>query len=289
LIRRLGWTAVLAVFVLTAAADPRPGQAAVSSSGRASATYPDLTGDSGTAPDITSVAVSSDPENQITFRVNVVKLALPSDGHVVIAIDSDQNAATGYEGVDYMFLADLSSNDFLVARWNGSDFAFRKMSTAAASTDATGVSFSINARELGRTTGFSFFARTVVGTNVAAGHYDDAPDVGEWTYELGGASALTLTVEDPIASKARAGKRLVVFITVVRSDGKQAEVTYGEITCVATIAGRSLPAIAIPTYGPAAGCSWRLPKRSNGRTLHAAIAVTVDGATVTQTFSTQIK
>lgn len=53
------------------------------------ATYDDAAGDGGTAPDITSVVVSNDAANQITFRVNVTKLVVPSDGHVLIAIDSD--------------------------------------------------------------------------------------------------------------------------------------------------------------------------------------------------------
>jgi hypothetical protein len=293
---RTSWMAVPAVFMLTAAAHPRTGEAAASSrlliagaDPASPATYADPTGDSGTAPDITSVVVSCDAGSQITFRVNVVKLALPSDARVVIAIDSDRNAATGYGGFDYMFLADLSRGDFVVARWNGSDFAFTTMASATATTDSGGVSFSVNAREFATTTGFRFFARTVAGSRVAEGHYDDAPDNGDWSYQLDGASTLTLTAEDPITTKTRAGKRFIAFISVIRSDGEQAEVTYGDVSCSATVAGRSLRATAIPTYGPAAGCSWRVPRHSNGNTLHAAVIVTLDGATVTQTFTARIK
>jgi hypothetical protein len=207
-----------------------------------------------------------------------VKLALPSDGRVAIAIDSDRNVATGYDGFDDMLVADLSRSDFVVARWNGSDFAFSEMRTATATTGPTGVSLSVNARELGTTTGFRFFARTVAGNRVAAGHYDDAPDNGDWTYQLDGASTLTLTAEDPIQSRARAGKRFVAFISVLRSDGEQAEVAYGDVTCPATVAGRPLRATAIPTYAPAAGCSWRVPRHSKGRTLHAAVTELARGS-----------
>jgi len=62
------------------------------------ATYPDPSSDSGTAPDITSVFVSNDANNQITFRVNVASLVVPSDARVLLAIDSDQNASTGASG-----------------------------------------------------------------------------------------------------------------------------------------------------------------------------------------------
>jgi hypothetical protein len=66
-------------------------------------------------------------------------------------------------------------------------------------------------------------------------------------------------------------------------------VTYGDVACSATAAGRWLQATAVPTYGPAAGCSWRVPKNARGRILHAAVTVTLDGATVTRTFSASIK
>src|SRR5437773_8906982 len=74
------------------------------------ATYTDPAGDSGTAPDITGVVVSNDAKNQITFRVNVAQLVVPSDNRVLIAIDSDQNASTGAVGIDYLLIGDLSDN-----------------------------------------------------------------------------------------------------------------------------------------------------------------------------------
>jgi hypothetical protein len=138
-------------------------------------TYNDATGDGGTAPDITSVVVSNDAAKQITFRINVTKLVVPSDGRVLIAIDSDQNTATGYQGTDYMFLGDLSTNSFGVGRWNGSDFGQTPDSTASARNDDTSLTFSINSSELGNTSGLSFWTRTIHGSDVSPGNYDDAP------------------------------------------------------------------------------------------------------------------
>jgi hypothetical protein len=253
------------------------------------ATYADTTGDSGTAPDITGVVVSNDAGNQITFRVNVVKLVVPSDGHIVIAIDSDRNASTGYQGVDYMFLGDLSTNSFGVGRWNGSDFVDTHASSASASTDATGVSFSINSSDLGNTAGFSFWARTLQGSDVTANNHDDAPDAGTWDYQLGPTAQLKLSVGLTTVTKARAGKPFVAAIEVVRSDGADTTLTPDDVTCAARVGARPLKARTIVGEGPAAGCGWLLPKKSRGKTLHASVTAALDGATVTKTFAAKIK
>src|SRR5207253_235029 len=47
-------------------------------------TFTDPTGDSGTAPDISSVVVSNDATRTITFRINVDKLVVPSDVRFLI-------------------------------------------------------------------------------------------------------------------------------------------------------------------------------------------------------------
>ena len=244
---------------------------------------------SGPAADITGVVVSSDANKQITFRINVAKLVVPSDGHVVIAIDSDQSAATGYQGIDYMFLGDLSTNSFVVGRWNGSDFLTMQEATATASTDNSGLTFSINSGELGNTTGFNFFVRTVQGTEVSAGHYDDAPDQGTWNYQLGPTAPLTLTVGLTTVSKARAGKPFVALIEVVRSDGADTNLTASDVSCTATVGTTTLKARTTVGEGPAAGCGWRLPKKSRGKTLRASVTATLDGATVTKTLSARIR
>jgi hypothetical protein len=118
---RMCWMAVLCVLVLTAAAHPRTGRAAGSSRPAAgatdsagTATYLDSSGDGGTAPDITSVVVSRDAERRINFRVNLAQ-PVRSAGRLAIAIDSDEDAATGYGGFDAMFVVDLASDDLVGA------------------------------------------------------------------------------------------------------------------------------------------------------------------------------
>jgi hypothetical protein len=70
------------------------------------ATSTDPSGDSGTAPDIANVVVSNDTNGQITLRIYVAKMMVPSSVQIVVAVDSDQNAQTGLSGTDYLLLAD---------------------------------------------------------------------------------------------------------------------------------------------------------------------------------------
>jgi hypothetical protein len=252
------------------------------------ASFSDPTGDSGSAADISGVVVSN-TGNRITFRINVVKLLVPSDGQLVIAIDSDHNTSTGDSGIDYAFFGDLSTNSFAVVRWNGSDFVISNDPTATANTDATGLTFSINSSDLGNTSEFSFWARIVQGNAVSAGNHDDAPDVGAWDYQLGPTAALKLTVGIVTASKARAGKPFVAAIEVVRSDGADTNLSPNDVTCAATAGTVRMKARTTVGDGPAAGCAWLLPRRSRGKTLRAAVTAAVDGATVTKRFTTRIR
>ena len=252
------------------------------------ATYTDPTGDNGSAPDVTTVVVSNNASNEIKFRINSASLVVPSDNRVLIAIDSDQSAATGASGLDYLVLVDLSNNSFDVGHWNGSGFDEAAAPSATASSDNGGVTFSIASSDLGNTTGFNFWVRTLHGQNVAAGTHDDAPDAGTWNYQLGPASALKLTVQLAHATKAKAGKPFVAVITVTRSDGSPATVTVDDVSCTAKIGARLLHGRAV-AIGPAVGCSWRLPKSSKGKTVRATVTVNLDGATVAKTFVARIK
>jgi hypothetical protein len=253
------------------------------------ATYDDPTGDNGSAPDITSVVVSNDGNGQVSFRINVAKLVVPSNVNIGIAIDSDQNPSTGSRGIDYLFLADLSQNSYGLGRWNGTDFVDASASTAAVSTDDTGLTFSINKSELGNTSGVNFWTRSLEGPTPAAGHMDDAPDAGTWAYQLGPASALKLTIELSHATKAKAGRPYVAVIAVGRSDGATAEVTSADVSCKATVGTRQLRSSTVVALGPAVTCSWRLPKGSTGKIIHASITVSLDGATVSKRFTAKIK
>jgi len=253
------------------------------------AQYQDATGDSATAPDITTVIVMNDANGQITFNINLASPVVQSNFLVGFLIDSDQNATTGDAGIDYIFLADLSNESFAVGRWDGSTFVDANPTTASVGNVLpTVLTFSINSSDLGHTTGFNFIARSITGVG-GNGDHDNAPDSGTWNYQLGSAAPLALTVDSSHVTKARAGKTYVATITVARSDNAPAEVSASDITCAATAGGRQLRAGAPTAHGAVAGCSWRLPKKSKGKALRASVTVTLDGATITQKFTSRIR
>src|SRR5262245_12840958 len=110
---RLGLVAAaLAAFVLVGA----PGALADRS-------YSDPAGDSGTAPDITSVAVSHD-DTTVTFAVTTNQTVLSPEVTFFGYIDTDGNAATGFPGVgaEHFFLADDTGG--LMAHINGNILTF---------------------------------------------------------------------------------------------------------------------------------------------------------------------
>jgi hypothetical protein len=252
-------------------------------------TFADPAGDSGTAPDVTSVLVANGASGQVIFRVTVTDLVVPSDSRVLVAIDSDRNPSTGHDGTDYLLIYDLSDAGFVLARWDGSQFVDTPESTLGAGHDENSVIFSVNASELGNTTGFDFWVRTVQGSAFDTAHEDNAPDKGTFTYELGPSAVPQLTVPRSHATKARAGKPFIAVVTVARADGVPMDLTLEDLTCKATAGSRALRVGFADALGPDAGCLWNLGRKTRGKTIRASVTIRLDGATVTKTFTAKIK
>jgi len=252
-------------------------------------TFADPAGDSGTAPDITSVLVANGINEQVIFRVTVTDLVVPSYTTVLVAIDSDRNPSTGHDGTEYLLIYDLSDAGFVLARWDGSQFVDTPESTLSASHDENSAIFSVNASELGNTTSFDFWVRTVQGPAFQVTHEDTAPDNGTFTYELGPSAVPQLTVPRSHATKARAGKPFIAVVTIARADGVPMDLTLEDLTCKATAGSRPLRVGFADALGPDAGCLWDLSRKSKGKTLRASVTVRLDGATVTKTFTAKIR
>ena len=67
---------------------------------RADASYTDPTGDSTTAPDVTTVTAANDAAGNLTFTVRTNQPTLAADAVIDIAFDIDHNPQTGGNGVD---------------------------------------------------------------------------------------------------------------------------------------------------------------------------------------------
>src|SRR3954454_9786043 len=145
--------------------------------------YPDATGDSGSAPDVTGVTVSSDKASgQIVFRIVGSNLSTSPNFLTLLNIDSDANPVTGdisSSGADYAFEVDDSSYGFW--HWSGSDWVATAYSTVTVSGGGGSVLISVNRSEVGGTSDFNFSVETL---DIANKQLDSAPNDGMFNYSL---------------------------------------------------------------------------------------------------------
>jgi hypothetical protein len=132
----------------------------VLTSALAGSSFADPAGDAtGNAPDITAVQVTNDNGGQILFQVTVANLT--PESALFVPIDVDKNAATGDHGDEWVLewssSATAADNGWSVERWDGARWVHPDSHpTARGALTPTGVELSINASELGGTTGFAF-------------------------------------------------------------------------------------------------------------------------------------
>jgi hypothetical protein len=260
-------------------------------------TYTDAANDSGSAPDIQTVVVSNDSSGNYTFRINVAKLTLPSDVVFLIALNTDENSATGQSGADYVFLCDESNDSFGLLHWDGSNYVASASSTAKVEDNSTGLTATINRSDLGGSSALQFFVLSAEGTNPVGGtgHVDNAPDSGVWDYDMTTPAALKLNVAAFAAPKTvKAGARLAVAMAATRSDTNELVGTEGgAVSCSATVGGKRL---AIVSSGfvtvksqPAAACIFRVPRTARGKTIRGSITIRVSGAKVAHQFAVRVR
>jgi hypothetical protein len=255
--------------------------------------YTDPAGDSGTAPDITAVSVAHDSSGNLTFAVTTNQPALPT-GHVLaIFFDTDENPATGGDGVEFLLLLGESGWEF--DRWDGVDFVEAAAPSAGAVYSDGVLTFRLNKADLGGANTFVFYAVSYQfdedGELVAS---DDAPN-GTAAYEytllapLPAPKPLTLRASAPVAVPARPvhAKAFAVRIGVTRGDTGGA-LASGVVTCKTTVAFKPLRAVGSMRAGRAA-CNMVIPKTATGKRLRGTIKVTFRNVSVTKSFSYLVK
>jgi hypothetical protein len=263
-------------------------------------TFPDSTGEDANAPDITGIDVSNDDNGAITFHIKISnRPALTSDMLVLVFLDTDQNPSTGSAnslGADY--LVDLESGGVFLLKWDGTTYNDAPSQTSLTySYDATGATVRVAARDLGATKGFNFGVEATSGIVIDANgdpdftnsHDDLAPDPGHGFFSYTVISKLTLkqiaftTTPKP----AKSGARFTATLAATESD-TAGPVTKATVTCDAEIKGARLRATHSLANG-VASCFWKLPKTAKGKRLVVKMTITVQGTTLTKSFTTSIK
>jgi hypothetical protein len=259
----------------------------------AETTFTDPTGDSGTAPDLASVAVANDAAGNITFRINVANQLTPAtDAGVALVLDTDNNPTTGDEGWEYLVLFDGQDSSLGVLRWNGTEDV--PVATTTFRVGYTGGVLTItgNRSELANTTEFAFY---LLGLQFDANGEIVAQDVvpdGDlvWEYTMTGlAPPLTLSAGAPTGKPARpqAGKAFIVSVPVRRSDTRALLTAGGSVTCKAAVGGKTVKAAG--RYGSGRPqCVLRIPRGSTGKMVRGTLTVTFQGKKVTKAFAFRV-
>jgi hypothetical protein len=258
-------------------------------------TNSDPTGDSGTAPDISSVSVTNDDQGLYTFNVS---FATPygDTASAEIFFDTDQNTGTGNSfGADYVFLDDHASHSFSLYSWSGSDWQDTPGNTLGVTvgSDDKSIAFTVNKSELANSTTFNFFVFSADGDG-SAGHSDDAPSGSGW-FTYSAQTVFTLAAGASHAGAATAGGTWTVAVDAVRSDTKATVGSEGTISCKATEGSKSLAVVSRAFVssggggGSAAVCIFRVPKKPKHAAVHATITVSDAGQSASKSFTAKTK
>jgi hypothetical protein len=251
--------------------------------------FTDPAGDSGPAPDITSVRVAHDAAGLLSFAVTTTQPTLAADAWFWVYIDTDRSASTGQAvqgiGADLMLLSDGDGG--LVFRIQGSSLIVDFQSGLQAAYANGTFTAQLNRTALGSTDRFAFVVESeqddANGDAIGSDFAPDAAPAYEYSFV-----PLVLTAGPVKATPKRplAGKRFAVSAAVTRSDGQP--FTAGTVRCSARAGSAGLKPAGSVTAG-SARCVMTVPKKAKGKVLRGSLTVSAeDSAPVTRTFAIRV-
>jgi hypothetical protein len=264
-----------------------------------SQSFADSTGEDASAPDITGIDVSNTDAGLITFHVKISnRPTLTSDMLLLMFMDTDGNASTGdpdIAGADYAL--QLDSGGAGLFKWNGTTYDPAPSQTSVTYRyDSSGATLTASAADLGgaKVVNFATIVLSGLATDASGNpdltnaHSDVAPDAGHGLYAYNVLTKLTLkqTAFTTSPKPAKAGARFTASLAATESD-TNGPVANGTVACAATVKGVRVAATHSLANG-VASCFWKLPKAAKGKTLIGRISITVQGTTLTKTFSARI-
>jgi hypothetical protein len=259
----------------------------------ADARYTDPAGDSGGAPDITAVTVANDAAGNLTFTITTNQPALAADAGVYTFFDTDKNAATGDQGIEFALFAEADGWEF--DRWDGSKYVEASAPSANATYSNGVLTFKIAKADFAGVSSFVFYVYGLqwdAADKVIAS--DDAPNGTEaYTYTLStpapAPKPLTLRASTPVSVPLRPvhGKAFSVRVAVTRGD-TGGPLASGVVTCKVTVGLKALRAVGSVSAGKA-GCRMVIPAAAKGKRLRGTIKVTFRNISVTKSFSYLIR
>jgi hypothetical protein len=277
---------------------PRAAHGAYAQAQANSQTYPDSIGENANAPDITSTVVSNDNAGDIAMKVNVSnRPTFTPDMAFIVYLNTDRKSTTGdpqLGGVDYIIQL-VPDEGVGLFQWNGTDFLLaQSQASLNFAYTPTGPTFHINAADLGGTRVMDFGVEADSGIAVDAQGNPDfshvvsdfAPDHGLYTYDLKSKVTLKQTAFNTAPAPAKAGKRFSASLAATESD-TNGPVKAPVIACKAVVAGKRL-ASTHSFAGGVSTCAWVLPAKAKGKLVYGTISITVQGTTLTKSFTARI-
>jgi hypothetical protein len=247
--------------------------------------FSDATGDSGTAPDLTTVEVT-DTGGFVAFKIAAT--LVPSSS-IQLSIDTDRDRATGDEHGHELWVAVFQEGDgksyWDADRWNGTKWDDDAKVDVVSQTFPGREEIGFKAAEAGISGPFDFDVHSIKMLADAVEGQDHAPDsIVPWTYELAATRTATLALGQPRFTPARvvSGKALTVTVPV-----RGSAPTDGTTTCTVRVGARSAKGRGTAGSGWAT-CRLVVPKGSSGKTARGSILVSSGGASVTRTFTVRI-
>jgi hypothetical protein len=230
--------------------------------------FGDVAGDSGSAPDVTGVAISNDDTGMVTINVTLSNRGVfaTSDG-VGIGIDADQNPDTGavFYGAEYELDLEGATTRFYRAAANGFYEEAALPPSFKASFSGGAVTVTFKPSEIGASTGFNVYAAAFDNSAI-----DLSPDIRTVNYQLvGGTQPPALSpdhrapIDEAVRSIGTHGKTvsLYYFASDGRAETADAIVVYKGKKVVKRINFRLedtnpfLPYLA----------RWKVPKKTKGK------------------------
>jgi hypothetical protein len=277
-----------------------------------SETFSDPAGDSGIAPDITSVSVANDDAGLLTFRITLANRAAlgPDDVVAVLIATDDPSPYSGrrFDGTNFAVVLDGTYGSSL-HEWNGADLdpiLPRPRSVTGSLADGV-VTLTVKQEDLAPgypdvsvpiqlqfyAVGLAFQGQEVVAA-------DRAPRSDFYPYRLAEPLRVVVTSFAP-KKTVKAGKTLVVLMGEARGDTGR-PVADGAVSCRARVgravlrgAGRFVtvklksPIDGKPFNSRNASCSWQVPRNARRKTLRGSMTVTGTGFTNTRSFATRVR
>jgi hypothetical protein len=231
--------------------------------------FADVSGDSGTAPDVVGVAISNDDAGVVTIKVTLSNRSVvlgTSDG-VGVGIDTDQNPDSGmvFYGAEY----ELDLEGLVPKLYRaGGDGLYEEAplpSSFVAIISGGVVTVSFKASELGITSGFNIYA---IAFDLSG--FDSAPDIRMFNYQfVGGTSRPALSpdhrapLDQALKSTGTHGKVATLFYVAAdgRAETADAIVIYRGKKVVKRI---NLP-LADTSPFLSYGVRWKVPKKMKGK------------------------